>query len=111
MIEIIVKNSLEQSLSVPVFLEQPISKPLKYLLIERSGLGETNHLGGSLFMFQSYAETMYDAALLNKEVMQSVKNLIILDEIVSISLNADYIFTDVSSKKYRYQAVFDIKHY
>ena len=111
MIEIIVKNSLEQSLSLPVFLEQPLSKPNKYLLIERKGMGESNQLGGSLFIFQSYAESMYEAAVLNKEVIQAVKDLITLDDIVSISLNTDYIFTDVTSKKYRYQAIFDIKHY
>ena len=111
MIEIKVKTLLEQTLDVPVYLEQPTEKPESYLLIERKGMGEENHLGGSLFMFQSYAESMYQAAVLNKEVIQAVKDLIVDDEIVSISLNTDYIFTDVTSKKYRYQAVFDIKHY
>jgi len=111
MIEIKIKNKLEEKLNIPVFLEQPIEKPDKYLLIERKGMGEENHLGGSVFMFQSYAKSMYEAAVLNEEVKQAVKDLIIEDYIVSISLNTDYIFTDVTSKKYRYQAVFDIKHY
>lgn len=111
MIEIKIRNLLEQNLNIPVFLEQPINKPDKYLLIERKGMGEENHLGGSLFMFQSYAESMYQAALLNEEVINAVKDLIVVDEIVSIKLNTDYIFTDVTSKRYRYQAVFDIKHY
>lgn len=111
MIEIKIRSKLEESLNIPVFLEQPIDKPNKYLLIERKGMGEENHLGGSLFMFQSYAESMYEAAALNEEVKQAVKDLMVDDEIVSISLNADYIFTDVANKRYRYQAVFDIKHY
>ena len=111
MIEIMVKTKLKEALNVLVFLEQPTNKPDKYLLIERKGMGEENHLGGSVFMFQSYAKSMYEAAVLNEEVKQAVKDLIIEDYIVSISLNTDYIFTDVTSKKYRYQAVFDIKHY
>lgn len=111
MIEIIVRNKLEEQLKIPVFLEQPIEKPNKYVLIERKGMGEENHLGGSLFIFQSYAESMYESAILNKAVINEFKGLISLDEIVSISLNTDYIFTDVTTKKYRYQAVFDVKHY
>lgn len=111
MIEILVKEKLEELLNVPVFLEQPINKPNKYVLVERKGMGEENHLGGSLFIFQSYAETMYESALLNKALISRFKSLISLDEMVNISLNTDYIFTDVTSKKYRYQAVFDVKHY
>ena len=111
MIEILVKEKLEEALNVPVFLEQPTNKPSKYLLIERKGMGESDHLGGSLFILQSYAESLYDAATLNKEVISEFKNLIYLDEMVSINLNTDYIFTDMTSKKYRYQALFDVKHY
>lgn len=111
MIEIIVRQKLEEQLNIPVFLEQPINKPEKYILIERKGMGETNHLGSSIFMLQSYAESMYESALLNKALISEFKGLISLDEMVSISLNTDYIFTDVTSKKYRYQAVFDVKHY
>lgn len=111
MIEITVRNKLEELLNVPVFLEQPIEKPSKYVLVERKGMGEENHLGGSLFIFQSYAESMYESASLNKALISEFKSLISLDEMVNIKLNTDYIFTDVTSKKYRYQAVFDVKHY
>ena len=37
--------------------------------------------------------------------------MINLDEIASVKLNSDYNFTDEETKQYRYQAVFDIKHY
>ena len=29
----------------------------------------------------------------------------------SVELNSDYNFTDITEKRYRYQAVFDIVHY
>ena len=38
-------------------------------------------------------------------------NAIALEQIVSVSLNSDYNYTDTTTKEYRYQAVFDIVHY
>jgi len=54
---------------------------------------------------------MYGAAALNELVKNAVDSLIELDEIASVKLNTDYNFTDTTTKKYRYQAVYDIKHY
>jgi len=48
---------------------------------------------------------------LNEAVKAAVEMLVELDDVSSVSLNSDYIYTDTESKKYRYQAVFDIKHY
>ena len=48
---------------------------------------------------------------LNEETKIAVDSLIELDEIASVKLNTDYNFTDTTTKKYRYQAVYDIKHY
>ena len=53
---------------------------------------------------------MYEAALLNREVIEKMKNMITLDEIFKVKLNSDYNFTDPSTKKYRYQCIFDITY-
>ena len=37
--------------------------------------------------------------------------MVALDEVSKVSLNSDYNFTDAATKRYRYQAVFDIIHY
>lgn len=63
------------------------------------------------YAFQSYAPTLYEAALLNAELKEVLKDLIKLDEISRIKLNSDYNYTDTTTKEYRYQAVFDITHY
>ena len=34
-----------------------------------------------------------------------------LEDICAVRLNTDYTFTDTASKRFRYQAVFDITHY
>lgn len=113
MIELIILNHLKDKLSVPVRLEKPDPLPAdgKYVLFEKTGSNQLNKTGGSTFAFQSYANSMYNAAALNEETKQAVESLLELDEIVSVKLNTDYNFTDTTTKQHRYQAVYDIKHY
>lgn len=111
MIEIILKQFLDGHLSVPSFLERPEKPPSRYVLFEKTSSAKSNYLPSSTFAFQSYAESMYEAAKLNEEVKSVVEELIILDEISGIRLNSDYNYTDTTTKEYRYQAVFDINHY
>lgn len=111
MIEVIILNHLKTKLSVPVRLEKPEPPPPEYVLFEKIGSSRTNMLSSSTFAFQSYSDGMYGASSLNEEVKKAVDSLIELDEIASVKLNTDYNFTDTTTKKYRYQAVYDIKHY
>lgn len=115
MIEITVKNFLESKLSVPVLMEVPKDKASQFVIIEKTGGAQTNHIPSSILTIQSYGPSMYEAAALNEEVkkwmVDGVDGLISLDEIVSVELNSDYNFTDETTKRYRYQAVYDIIHY
>lgn len=111
MMEVTILNHLKSKISVPVSLEKPEPQPKKYVLFEKTSSGRTSMLDSSTFAFQSYADSMYNASALNEEVKQAVDSLIELDEIASVRLNSDYNFTDTTTKKYRYQAVYDIKHY
>ncbi|EMF0099686.1 hypothetical protein ACYKX7_002504 [Enterococcus hirae] len=111
MIEIIIKQYLDSHLSVPSFLEQSGKMLDSYILFEKTGSSKRNYLSSATFAFQSYAGSMYDAAKLNEELKEVVENMIELDEISNVQLNSDYNFTDTTTKKYRYQAVFDINHY
>lgn len=111
MIELAIKQYLDGHLSAPSFLERDGEMPERFVLFEKTGGGKNNYLPSSTFAFQSYAKSMYEAALLNEELKAVVENLIELNEISSVKLNSDYNFTDTTTKEYRYQAVFDIKHY
>lgn len=111
MIEIIILNHLKNELSVPPYLESPENAPSEYVLFEKTGGNKNNLLKSSTFAFQSYSDTMYGASLLNAKTKEAVESLLTLDEIVSVKLNNDYNYTDTTTKKYRYQAVYDIKHY
>ena len=60
----------------------------------------------------SYSDSLYGASQLNEAVKGIMLNdLLEEDEIGSVDLNSDYNYTDSETKRYRYQAVYDITHY
>lgn len=111
MIEVTILNHLRARIPVPVALEKPEPLPDEYVLFERTSSRRSNKLSSSTFAFQSYSTSLYKVALLNEEVKEAVDSLIELDEVAGVYLNSDYNFTDTTTKQYRYQAVYDIKHY
>lgn len=111
MIEITIKNYLDGKLEEQVFLEKPTPSIGNYVVFEKTSSGKNNHLPAATFAFQSYGTSLYKALELNERVKKAVEDMIELDEIRGVSLNSDYNFTDTQTKEYRYQAVFDIKHY
>ena len=111
MIEEIVQDYLAEKLSVPVRMEEEPDLPSSYVLIEKTGSGETDHIKRATIAIQSYAGSLYEAARLNEEVKDAMNGMIELDTVSKCSLNSDYNYTDTSRKKHRYQAVYDIVHY
>lgn len=111
MIEIIILNHLNKKLAEPVSLEKPSSQTGSYVVFEKTSSGKSNHLPSATVAFQSYGQSLYQAAELNERVKAAVESLIELDEIRGLDLNSDYNFTDTTTKEYRYQAVFDIRYY
>lgn len=118
MIEQIVYNYLKEALDVPIYLQMPESLPhpnksdtVEFVKVEKTGSSENNKIYNATFALQSYACSIYDAALLNEKVKNAMMQIIKLDEVTSVDLNSDYNYTDTSTKYYRYQAVFDLVHY
>ena len=112
MIEKIILDYLSDELAVPVYMEVPEERPDEtFVVIEKTGGGRSNHIDSATLAIQSYAPTMYEAALLNDRVKDAMENSIILDSIARSQLNSDYNYTDTTSKIYRYQAVFDVIFY
>lgn len=107
MIELIVLEYLKSALDVPVYMEKPTNET-EYVLIEKTGSGVENYINDATFAVQSYATSMYDAAVLNEKVKEAMRALPALRDISRCSLNSDYNFTDTTTKEYRYQAVFDL---
>ena len=112
MIDITILNHLEKELSVPVFMEKPSEDiPKQYVILDRTGSSKSNHLPTVTIAFQSYADSKYQAALLNERLKTAIENLVNLPEIRGITLNGDYPFPDIATKQHRYQAVYEIRYY
>lgn len=110
MIEKILYDFLTECLTVPVYLEKRETSG-RFVVIEKTGSANTNRLDSATFAMQSYGDSMYEAAALNEQLKDVMQDALTLDEIASVNLNSDYNFTDTTTKKYRYQAVYDLTYY
>ena len=110
MIEVIIKNYLAEKLSVPVVLEVPADPPKSFALLEKTGSRE-EHIDRAMLAIQSYAPSMYEAARLNERVKAAMDSAAELDAVSASRLNSDYNFTDTTTKRYRYQAVYDLVYF
>lgn len=112
MIEVILLNFLKSNLDVPVFALMPdLTKNPKFVLIEKTFENNTNQLKECNIAIQSYADSLYNAILLDEHVQKSMELFDAVDNIASVHLTNDYNFTDTTTKKYRYQAIYKIKYY
>lgn len=111
MIEKAIKDYLQNHLGVPVRLEDEDNLGKEYILIEKTGSGEADHVKNATLAIQSFSTSLYETALLNERVKEAMEGIVELDDICRCDLNSDYNYTDTVKKRYRYQAVFDIVHY
>ena len=111
MIEEIIRNYLTGA-GVTAYMEIPEGGGTPpFIVIERTGGGEENHIRSATIAIQSYAETLYGAAQLNEQVLALMDDITLLPQISACDLNSDYNFTDTTKKIYRYQAVYDLVYY
>lgn len=111
MIEKTILDYLNNTLSVPAYMEVPMKAPGSYVLIEKTGSSEFNHVKEATLAVQSIAPTLYEAATLNETVKAVMDGSISLAAVARARCNSDYNFTDTTTKSYRYQAVYDITYY
>ena len=111
MIEATVRNYLKTALEVPVYVDVPADPPVSYVSLERTGGREDEHIRNAMIAVQSYGGSRYEAAALHESVISRMKTLNTLDSVSACNLSAEYDFTDRETKRYRYQAVFDIIYY
>lgn len=111
MIETVLINYLGTELSVPVSAEVPEDPPETFVVLDRTGGGMENHIQRATVAIQAYGPTLYDAIVLNKQIKTLMLYGETPPEIAGVRLNSDYNYTDPTTKRYRYQAVYDITYY
>ena len=111
MIEKIILDYLNKTLDVPVYMEAPADIVESYVIIEKTGSSETNHIKEATLAIQSVAPSLYKAACLNEAVKTAMDDSTALSSVARAKCNSDYNFTDTTTKSYRYQAVYDVVYY
>ena len=115
MIEQIVLEYLSEHMSVPVLMELPEVPseefplmPERFLVLEKVGGGMSDHIGAGSIAVQSYSlNSLYEAAQLDEEMRSAMWGIIGRDDISEVRLSSNYNHTDVRTKRYRYQSVFE----
>ena len=110
MIEKIVLDYLNEKIDVDCYMEAPKNKTT-FIIIEKTGSRQDDRIFEATIAIQSYAKSMYKASELNEKVKAAMLDITELNEICRCRLNSDYNYTDIETKQYRYQAVYDLIHY
>ena len=95
MIEATIIKYLNDNLDVPCYAEHQVNEPASF--IEQATIA-----------IQSYGSSLLEACKLNDQVKQAMRNIVALNEVSDCSLNSDYNYTDQDTKRYRYQAIFNV---
>ena len=110
MIEKIIIDYLEAAQGLPVYAEVPVEPPEEYILIEKTGGAEENHIRQATVAVQSISRaSLLRACWLAERHREMMLGLVADDRVFRCAVNAGaYNFTDTETKEYRYQTVFDI---
>lgn len=108
LIEARIISYLEAETKIPTYAEVPEQNKGSFFVVERIGARAENHVDTYTIAVQSYADTLLDAAVLSTIARHYMEDMISDPDIASVRFNTDYNFTDTTTKRYRYQALFDI---
>lgn len=109
MIEVITRQYLSEQLDVPVYIgEEPKTKPSEYIVIEVIDNGRIDMIDAVTFNITSYSTTLYDAAVLNKEVKDAMYNIVSLPEVSSSKCGGGGQAINTNTKQYAYECVFNL---
>lgn len=109
MIEITVLNYLQAQIpDIPAHLEVPENPPASYIVLQKTGTGDEDRIREATFAIQSYAPSLYEAIVLNGRVKAAMDAMGPPDGVFCAKLNTDYEYTNLETKQYRYQAIFEV---
>lgn len=112
MIEKTVFDYLNTNMNVPVYMELPESVTAEeFVVVEKIGGDITDYIRSATIAIQSYSlKSLYRAAMLNEAVHAVMDVMAANTDVSQCQMTADTNFTDTSTKRYRYQCLYNI-HY
>lgn len=106
-----IRDYLLTVLNVPVYIDVPAKPGSTYVVIQKTGGGEREHIRSATIAVQSYGPSRFKASELHEEVLSKLPAIADGVKVSACDLNAEYNFTGTDIKAYRYQAVYDIIYY
>lgn len=97
-------------IAYPVYGDTPMDSGTRYYLVEKTGSTNRDHIHTAQVAIQSYGNSKADAAAMNETLVAAMRGLMTLPAVSACRLNSDYDYSDLSKRRYRYQAVFDITY-
>lgn len=107
-IEVYLIEYLSKELGVDVYGQEEDAEDGSYVVIEKLGSYVEDFTRHATIALKSYGTTLLDSAKLNERVKNAMDDIIKKPEIACSKLSSDYNYTDTTTKKYRYQAVYDL---
>lgn len=107
-IEVYLIEYLSNELGINVYGQEEDAEDGSYVVIEKLGSYVENFTRHATIALKSYGTTLLESAELNERVKEAMDDIIKKPEISFSKLNSDYNYTDTTTKKYRYQAVYDL---
>ena len=109
----LIQRHLEGKTVYPAFLEEPAKaqRPPRYYIVARMGVSPQNHIHHGRIVVQSYAPSLVEAMALNRAAYDAMQSLPELSAVTAAGLASDYNFTDETTGRYRWQAVYEVIYY
>lgn len=107
-IEVYLIEYLTNELGIPIYGQEEDAEDGSYVVIEKLGSYVENFTRHATIALKSYGTTLLESAELNERVKEAMDDIIKKPEISCSKLNSDYNYTDTTTRKYRYQAVYDL---
>lgn len=112
MIEKVVRDYLQNLLSVPVYIgEQPNKHPSDYVLIQVLDIGRENHISAITLNFRSFSTSLLKATELNNSVLEKMFNIVSIDGITKTKCGGGGQNIDTTTKTYSCECVFNLFYY
>lgn len=112
MIEVLLKNFIDQNLDYPAYMEVPNTPPDNFFVIEKVGGSREEQIDSAMVAIQTYAPSLYQTAQNCNVMIDSILNdFITCPEVSSVKLNSSYNYPDTATRRYRYQSLFEIYYY
>lgn len=101
---------LSEKLDIPVYGERPnmATAPDEFVTVEKTGSSRENFVIKCDLAVQSWSTSRINAAELNEKVINILEAATECPEISRCHCDNDYNYTDLTSKRPRYQALFEV---